>query len=68
MYVSESKATFQVKVLNLLGQVMTTDLKTFSKGLNKFEIDASNYAQGAYVISIVNKVTSEAIDVKFVKQ
>jgi hypothetical protein len=47
---------------------MTTDLKTFSKGLNKFEIDASNYAQGAYVISIVNKATSEAIDVKFVKQ
>lgn len=68
MYVSESKATFQVKVLNLLGQEMSTDLKTFSKGLNKFEIDASNYAQGAYVISIVNKTTSEAFDVKFVKQ
>ncbi|HUH75687.1 MAG TPA: T9SS type A sorting domain-containing protein [Chitinophagales bacterium] len=68
MYVSESNATFQVKVLNLLGQVMTSDLKTFSKGVNKFEIDASNYAQGAYVISIVNKTTSEAIDVKFVKQ
>jgi predicted sugar kinase len=68
MYVNESKATFHIKVVNLLGQIMTTDLKTFSKGLNKFEIDASNYAQGAYVISIVNKATSEAIDVKFVKQ
>ena len=68
LYLNESKATFQIKIVNLLGQIMTTDIKTFSKGLNKFEIDATNYAQGAYIISIINKSTLEAIDVKFIKQ
>ncbi|MCO5231413.1 MAG: T9SS type A sorting domain-containing protein [Chitinophagales bacterium] len=59
---------FEVKIVNTLGQVMHSEIKPLVKGKNTFVIDAQKYAQGAYMISIVNKATLESFDAKFVKQ
>lgn len=68
MFVNEANADFEIKVTNVLGQNMHAEFMTFSKGKVSFEVDATKYAQGTYIISITNKNTSESMDAKFVKQ
>jgi len=68
MYVHEKQADFEIKVVNILGQVMHTEHVSFSKGEVAFGVDATKYAQGEYVVVITNKSTSESFNVKLVKQ
>ncbi len=68
MFVNEMSADFEIKVTNILGQNMHSEFMTFSRGKVSFDIDATKYAQGTYIISVTNKNTSESLDAKFVKQ
>lgn len=68
MFVNESRADFEIKVTNILGQSMHSEFMTFSRGKAAFDIDATRYAQGTYIISVTNKNTAESFDAKFVKQ
>lgn len=68
MYVHEKEADFDIQVVNVLGQVMHTETLHLNKGNASFQINASRYAQGAYIISITNKQTMEIMDVRFIKQ
>ncbi len=68
MYVSEKHADFEVKVVNILGQILHSEMISFSRGNVSFEIDASKYAQGEYIISITNKNSYESWNTKFIKQ
>jgi|GEM_PF-3240263 len=67
-FVKEAEASFNIRILNAMGQLMRSEIRNMQSGLNKIEIDAGNYAQGAYIISIIDKSSGSVYEGKFIKQ
>ena len=68
MYIHESKADLEIRVTNDIGQVVYTEMQSFTQGNASFDIDAYRYAAGTYIISITNKSSLETYTTKFIKQ
>jgi hypothetical protein len=66
--VAETKAKFNMTVVNTIGQLMKSEIYNFEKGLHTLEINASTFAQGMYLLNFINTQNGISYEGKFVKQ
>jgi hypothetical protein len=66
--VAEDVLDLNYKVSNIIGQAMKDEQIQLTKGRNTLVLDASNYAQGVYLIHLLNKQNGIRLESKFVKQ
>ncbi|MBX7226469.1 MAG: T9SS type A sorting domain-containing protein [Chitinophagales bacterium] len=64
---SSEKADYTFSIVNVIGQVMRSEIKTVSEGVNSFELDVEDFAQGVYIMNFKDH-RGESFEGKFVKQ
>lgn len=66
---SEFQTIFDITVLDLTGRVVDVLEMPALKGLNEpFSLEVKSYPQGVYLINLVDRISGNVYDVKFVKQ
>ena len=61
------KANYTFSIVNVIGQTMRLEVKSVNEGVNNFELDVEDYAQGVYIINFKDN-KGENFEGKFVKQ
>lgn len=66
---SASDTRFDMRVMDIRGQIMVSKTITAGEGLNQpFAIDVEGYPSGVYILSFVDINTGERLEAKFVKE
>ena len=66
--VAEPSESFNMNVVNIVGQLIHSKQLNLDRGVHAFELDASTFAQGVYVINFRSSGKGETFEGRFVKQ
>jgi hypothetical protein len=66
--VAEDQLELNLNVTNLVGQMMKDQKLDLFKGKNTVELNAKDYAQGMYLIHLINSSKDINLEQKFIKQ
>lgn len=67
-YTTEDQATYNYRVFNVSGQLMSNEELTLDRGQHIIELDATAYAKGQYFITFSNPERGISYENKFLKQ
>jgi hypothetical protein len=66
--VAEPNESFNMRVMNIVGQLVQSRQLNLDRGVHTFELDAGAFAQGVYIINFQSAGKGESFEGKFVKQ
>ena len=66
-YVNEEQSDFDLKVFNVFGQMMNNESMNLSKGQHTIDLNATDFANGQYFLSITDNHKGISYETKFIK-